>query len=454
MFGEILQKFAEKSPATVMVRALLEQLLNPEKLDQWFEATRQIQYTRDILFSSLVGLMLQIVCKTRANVHAAYRHANIASSIVAVYAKLQGVELTTSQALVRYIAREGQALIVTMKGARPALLPGYRLKYLDGNCLAASEHRLTALRATAAGPLPGKSLVVFDPQLGMAIDVFPCADGHTQERALLGEVIPTVEANDVWLADRNFCVSQFLFEIHRKQAFFIIRKHGNLNTKPLEKFKFIGPSATGDVYEQAVQLKSVDGATLTLRCITVKLKTKTRNGDTAVILLTNLPLAVADAITIAALYRRRWGIETAFQKLENYLNSEIETLGYPQAALFGFCLALVAFNLYAVVMAALRAAHPTQDIDDTVSEYYLASEIANTMTGLNIAVSEGEWALFANASMEQLAAYLLILANYVDLHKLRKTTRGPKKPPTQRTEFKGKPHVSTARLLAGSGPST
>ena len=34
MFGEILQKFAERSPATVMVRAPLEQLLNPEKLDQ------------------------------------------------------------------------------------------------------------------------------------------------------------------------------------------------------------------------------------------------------------------------------------------------------------------------------------------------------------------------------------------------------------------------------------
>ena len=451
MFGEILQKFVEKSPATVMVRALLEQLLNPEKLDRWFETTSKTQYTRDILFSSLVGLMLQIVCKTQANVHAAYRHANIASSIVAVYAKLQGVELTTSQALVRYIAREAQTLIVTMKGARPPLLPGYRLKYLDGNCLAASEHRLKPLRATAAGPLPGKSLVVFDPQLSIAADVFPCADGHTQERALLGEVIPTVEAHDVWLADRNFCVAQFLIEIHRKQAFFIIRKHGNLNTKPLEKFKFIGTSATGDVYEQAVQLKSADGSTLTLRCITVKLTTKTRNGDAALVILTNLPVTAADAPTIAALYRMRWGIETAFQKLEKYLHSEIETLGYPQAALFGFCLTLVAFNLYAVVMGALRAAHPTQDIDGTVSEYYLANEIANTMTGLNIAVSEGEWASLADASTEQLAAYLLILANHVDLHKLRKTTRGPKKPPTPRTKFKGKPHVSTARLLAGSG---
>ena len=74
-------------------------------------------------------------------------------------------------------------------------------------------------------------------------------------------------------------------------------------------------------------------------------------------LLTNLPSAAADAITIASLYGTRWGIETAFQKLEKYLNSEIETLGYPQAALFGFCLALVAFNLYAVVMAALFKTH-------------------------------------------------------------------------------------------------
>ncbi len=416
-----------------MVRALLKQLLNPEKLDQWFEVTRQTQYTRDILFSSLVGLMLQVVCKTQASVHAAYRHANIAASIVAVYAKLKGVELTTSQALVRYIAREAQIVILTMNGARPALLPGYRLKYLDGNCLAASEHRLKPLRATAAGPLPGKSLVIVDPQLNMAIDVFPCADGHTQERALLGEVSTTVEAGDVWVADRNFCVLQFLFAIYRKQAFFIMRQHGNLNTKPLEKFKFIGTTETGDVYEQAVQLTSASGETWTLRRVTVKLKVKTRNGDTALVILTNLPSAAAGAITIAALYRTRWGIETIFQKLEKYLNSEIETLGYPQAALFGFCLALVAFNLYAVVMAALRAAHPTHDIDSTVSEYYLANEIAATMTGLNIAVSEDEWAPFTYASAEQLAGYLLILAKYVDLRKLLKTTRGPKKPPTPRT---------------------
>ena len=41
--------------------------------------------------------------------------------------------------------------------------------------------------------------------------------------------------------------------------------------------------------------------------------------------------------------------------MEAYFHSAINTLGYPKAALFGFCLALVAYNMLAVVMAALRS---------------------------------------------------------------------------------------------------
>ena len=115
--------------------------------------------------------------------HAAYRHTDLHASIVAVYEKLNGVELSTSQALVRHIAMEEQAMIEHMVGGHPPVLPGFRVKYLDGNCLEASEHRLKVLRDTSAEPLPGKSLVVFDPQWGIATEVFPCEEGHAQERA-------------------------------------------------------------------------------------------------------------------------------------------------------------------------------------------------------------------------------------------------------------------------------
>jgi len=33
-----------------MVRALLENLLNADKIDRWFEGVRQTQYTKEILF--------------------------------------------------------------------------------------------------------------------------------------------------------------------------------------------------------------------------------------------------------------------------------------------------------------------------------------------------------------------------------------------------------------------
>jgi hypothetical protein len=452
MFSEVLERFIKDSPVAVMVRVLLENLLNADKMDRWFDTVRQSQYTKEILFSSLVGLMLQVVCKIRPTVHSAYPHSGIPTSVVAVYDKLKGLETTTSQGLVRQIASEAEALIKNMAGENPPLLPGYRVKFLDGNCIEATEHRLEVLRGTRAGALPGKSLVVFDAELGIALDVFPCEDGHAQERSLLSAVVETIQAQDLWIADRNFCVLDFLFAIHQKSAFFVIRQHGSTPYKPLTPLKFMGKSATGDVFEQRVEITAPKGQTLEVRRVVVELETPTRNGDKHLILLTDLPQETVDALTVAELYRARWGIETAFQKLESHLNSEINTLGYPKAALFGFCLALVAFNIYAIVMAALRATHRDQAINATVSEYYIAQEIATTTTGMLIAVPEIEWTIFTQASSLELGHILLNIASYADLKKYKKHPRGPKKPRMERNQFKGHPHVSTAKLLKGVTP--
>lgn len=452
MFSEVFERFIQNRPIAVMVRVLLESFLNADQMDRWFDTVRQSQYTKDILFSSMVGLMLNVVCNIRPSVHSAYRHSEMEASVVALYGKLQNLEPTTSQGLVRYIAGEAAVLIHHIGGTNPPLLPGYRVKFLDGNCIEATEHRVEVLRGTKAGALPGKALVVFDPQLGLAVDVFPCEDGHAQERSLLPTVAKTLQAQEVWIADRNFCVLDFLFQFPKKSAFFVIRQHGNTPHKPLTSLEFVGKSATGDVFEQRVELTAPDGETLQVRRVVVELNTPTRNGDNTLILLTNLPEEAVGALTIAELYRARWGIETAFQKLESHLHSEINTLGYPKAALFSFCLALVAFNLYAIVMAALRATHPDQAINQVVSEYYIAQEIDTTTDGMLIAIPEEEWTLFTQVSLAELGSILLYIASYVDLKKYAKSPRGPKKPRPERTQFKGHPHVSTAKLLKGVTP--
>src|SRR5215510_7649749 len=89
----------------------------------------------------------------------------------------------------------------------------------------------------------------------------------------------------------------------------------------------------------------------------------------------------ASAAQVARLYGKRWSIETAFFEITTTLSCEINMLGYPKAALFTFCLALLAYNAVSLIKAALRSAHGRQKVNDEVSSYYLALEIGRTYDG-------------------------------------------------------------------------
>jgi hypothetical protein len=216
------------------------------------------------------------------------------------------------------------------------------VKIIDGNCLEASERRLQALHEVQAGPLPGKSWVVYEPMHGLVRDVFRCADGHAQERSLFGEVLHTVRAADLWIADRNCCTREFLCAADQRGAGCIIRQHEGLPLEMLNAWRSVGRIETGHVAEQRVQVWDAQGGVHLLRRIQVKLDQTTRDGDRMLYILTNMPLRKASAKRIARFYRKRWTLETAFQHLEASCHSASNTLGYPKAALFGLCLALVA----------------------------------------------------------------------------------------------------------------
>ncbi|MEJ2327352.1 MAG: transposase [Chromatiaceae bacterium] len=451
MLGKAFERFIKKAPVAVMVQGVLERVLNPEALNTLYERATVKQYTRELLFSSVVGLMNLVVCRIHPSIHAAYQDhkEEIATSITSVYNKLNGIDTQTSRALVRDTAEQMGEAVHGLNGARTPWLAGYRVKVLDGNCIEATHHRRERLRGTAAGAWPGKSLVIYEPQLEMATDVFPCEDGHAQERALLGAVLPTVEPRDTLIMDRNFCVRDFLHGIAARQGYFICRQHQGLPWEAEGDERFIGRSERGAIYEQWVRVSDSAGKTRRLRRIRIVLKQATRDGDKVLTLLTNLSKTAAHAKHIAWMYRKRWTIETACQELEAHLHSEINSLGYPKAALFGFCVALLASNVLALVKAALRSVHGEQTIADKVSGYYLAGHLERTYDGMMIAIPEDEWRLFREMSTERFIQTLQQLARNVDLAKFRKHKRGPKKPTPKRTQNSKQPHVSTARLLKG-----
>lgn len=450
LLDTMFEEFSKKSPVAVMVRGTMEHVLDPVTIDELFERTAESQYTRELTFSTMADLLGSVVTRTHKTVHSAYQNSSeeLGVSVAAVYDKLRGIEPEVSAELVRHTARSMEEVIRAMPGGMGAApLRGYRTKILDGNCLGATEHRIFELREIASGPLPGKSLVVLDPQLKLAIDVFPCEDGHAQERSLLDGVLETIAARDLWIADRNFCTNAFLCGIALRLGFFIIRLHKGLTYEECGSWREIGATETGYAFERNIRIRDASGKWRKLRLIRLNLSTPTRDDDDELYLVTNLPESQANAGVVADLYRDRWLLETAFLHLTKSLNCEINTLGYPKAALFGFCMALVAYNVLAVTRAALRATWGAEAGDEKVSTYYLADEIAGIHRGMMIALPPPAWERFRTMTAKQLANELLALAGKVKLRSFKKHPRGPKRPKPPRTSDPDKPHVSTKKIL-------
>jgi IS4 transposase len=449
MLSSIFDAFVQESPISVMMRGLMESVFRPQRMNEIFETHSKLQYTRELLFSSVVNLLSLVVCGIHPSVSAAYKAkaSSLNVSRGAVYQKLNGVELAVSAALVRETASELGSLIGHLGGQPPSLLPGYQVRIIDGNALAATQHRLQVLRSVAAAPLPGKSLVVLDPHLRLAVDLFPCEDGHAQERRLFGQVLERVQPGQLWIADRNMCTLDFLSGIAQRQSAFVIREHQNLPWQALSDLESVAMIEAGELLEQSIKIES-QGTPLELRRIVLRLSKATRHGDTQIVILTNLPITVASAIVVSELYRERWQVEGLFLTITTNFEAEIETLAYPKAALFSFALALVTYNILATLRAALAGVHGTEKVEAALSDFYVVDEIQGTYRGMMIAIPPDHWHPFGLLSLADLATLLQDLAAQVNLKRFLKQPRRSKTKSPPRIKDPKQPHVSTAKLLS------
>lgn len=458
ILGKAFEQFIRESPVTVMLRGLMEYALPKSRIDDIFRETAQNQRENELLFSSVVDTLALAVTGQRASVNAAYRAeaARFPVSVTSLYNKLNGVEPQVARRLVQESAMVLESVLRAMdptgeeRGPTSPLLEGYRTKILDGKHFGGTQHRLKETRTLNSQPLPGQTLAVLDPELGLAIDVFPCEEAYTQERRLLPEVLETVEADDLWIADRNFCTTKFLFGLDRRSGFFLIRQHGStLSGKVLKgERRRKGRCETGVVFEQALEITDPEtDETLVLRRITVELDHPTRDGDKVIHLLTNLPAEI-DALVLAMLYLERWQVENLFGELSQSFAAEIDTLCHPPAAILAYCVALLTFNLQSTIKGALHQTHGDRATLQRLSTYYLADEIRGTYRGMMIAINGPEWTrAFGNLSARELAALLKDLARGVPVAAFQKTTRGTRNPPPPRTGGLREKHVSTKRLL-------
>jgi IS4 transposase len=440
--------FAKERPVATMAQVALRHLLHDSILKRVFEEHADAQREEVISFAALTQMMASVVLSQEPSVNAAIRkmREKLGASHQAVYGKLQRVETSTSRGLVADSFQRVVALQTEFGGRGRRDIAGYETRILDGNHLAASEHRLKETRNSTAAPLPGKTLVVYCPRHNAIVDCFPIEDGHAQERSELDAVLATVRSGQLWVADRNFCTLKFLSGLAAAGARFIIRQHGQLHGTPVGTPRKIGRTAAAVVYAQIFQLPEYDGRTLVIRRVILKLRRPTRDGDRELLLLTNVPRSKADAVAIAEQYRQRWRIETVMQHLTDTLRCEIRPLCYPKAALFGFALALVMYNALSIILAAVEAAHgPTAR--ESVSYFRLALEIAQATDGLLIVLPASRWAQIGDTPPAELARQMQRIAQGINLPYYAKTRRGPKKRQPKPQHKRRNVHVSTKKLL-------
>lgn len=452
MIAKIIRQLAERAPAAMMFRSILERIFADEALDEIFREHRQCQVESPILFSHLVSMLAPVISGASKSVNASHQAADHEYSRQALYDKLKGVESPVSAAMLRVTTQKLMLIRNSTKMKFPDVIKGFHTFVLDGKTYNATEHRLLETRTDARAPLPGRAIALLDTRYQMFVDIQCDANAHRCERKIAEPLLERqLKPEALYIADRNFSDGKLIQYFERSQSYFIIRQHGacpSWREIPGEKRIGKGRDDQGQsVYEQRIEVRLADGNWKAIRRITVKLSSPTRDGDREIHLLTNLPARVR-AGKVSTAYHKRWTIENCFGHLSKALNAEIRTLGYPGAAGLCFSLALLLFNVMSLVRWMLLKHGQYSDryqIDD-VSYYYIADEISRSKFTFDEMITRQQWQVFANTTSNEFARFLTKTAKQARLARYRKHIRGPTKPKPKRS-FNGTRHVAIQKVL-------
>jgi hypothetical protein len=422
-----------------------------DKFAEVFQQARGRQYEENLTFEDLAVAVADVALGVCRNPNQAYRahKAELGVARSRFYDKLNHTNTDVSEQIVAATAQN----VADMQDALGFVpwdgIPGYRLLAVDGNHLEKTEKRIADLRDLGVAPLPGTAVARFDLGRQTFDRVYLLEDAHQQEATTCPAIVDDLEPSDVIVADRHYCIIEFMNQIAAKCNHFIIRHHARLPGVLLGKRRKRGRIATGTVYEQAMRLQKQEDS-MVVRRITIELDEPTQDGDTMIHLLTNLPSKVSGK-RIAKQYHRRWEEETGFYYLRMCFQGELPSLGHPRAALFLFSMSLLAYNVLQVIWAAFSASHDEEKVQN-VSNLYVSQEIMSATTGMLIALDDAEWNSLIPESQHQVADLLKRIAKATSLTDYRKSVRKPKaKTPRKKKRKKRRnavhSHVSTAKII-------
>jgi hypothetical protein len=75
-------------------------------------------------------------------------------------------------------------------------------------------------------------------------------DAHAQESTVLDRVLEDTNPGEVLLADRHYCIMNFMQKANSKGVFFLIRQNGRFKGVLVGSRRKAGRTSSGKVYEQ------------------------------------------------------------------------------------------------------------------------------------------------------------------------------------------------------------
>ncbi|WP_321897371.1 type II toxin-antitoxin system Phd/YefM family antitoxin [Burkholderia cepacia] len=432
MMRAVVERFVEQSPMAIMTRLVLQCALH----DDWLDAAADTdgepddEPIREALFALAVDAIATIAARARTPSSAAgAAPLGVGAAVAALHDGMSRLRAGWGRALVRDSAE--LLLPITTVRADERGFGGMRLRVLDGAADACAPG-LAACDCGRACDDPARDaalgagmrvLPVYDPDLGLIVDVLPVERGRQHARAFVAALLETVRPGELWIVDGRFDADAILSGWPRRGGALILREYGSASAcRPLGEWHRAGVFDDGIVREQPAGMTG-DGVTPgALRRIEWCRAAADGEPGATVTLLTDLPAAQFEAVRIVQLSCRRWR-DTLPLPLEPVLEGAPFGDAPARASLLACGIAALAYNAFSVMTQAVGAALDLDARDAERLPSHIADGVAAIYAGMMIALPPDWWRRYDQLPATTLGQIVRLLAVHVDPRSERRKRR-------------------------------
>ncbi|AFJ89170.1 MULTISPECIES: type II toxin-antitoxin system Phd/YefM family antitoxin [Burkholderia] len=431
MTRAVVERFVEQSPMAIMTRLMLQCALHDDWPDTRDDAGGEPddEPIREALFARAVDAIAAIAARARMRSDAGGSASTGGAAVAALHDAMSRLRAGWGRALVKDSAELLQPIAAVRADERG--FEGMRLRVLedadDGWTPAPDAGDGGRPRDAAArerAPDTGaRVLPVYDPDLGLIVDLLPVERGRQNARAFVAALLETVRPGELWIVDGGFDADAILSGWPRRGGALILREHGRASgCRPLGAWREAGACGDGLVYEQPVAMAGGDDAAGALRRI--EWRRARADGELAgtTTLLTDLSPARFDAVQIVQLSRRRWR-----DALPLPLAPVREGAPFgdapARASLLACGIAALAYNAFSMMTQVIGAA---LDLDARNAERlpaHIADGVTAVYAGMMVALPPDWWRRYDQLPATTLGQLVRLLAVHVDPRSERRKRR-------------------------------